>query len=96
MQALTTIQNDLKSTTTTIKTRVETEQTIATAVQQTATASRQAVLISQDINAITKEVAEVGKVSNSHVQKTQTRSSTRGYSGKGRSSNARDMICSVA
>jgi len=54
MQALTTIQNDLKSTTT-VKTTAETVQTTATAVQQTATASQQAILISRDTNAITKE-----------------------------------------
>jgi len=40
MQALTTIQNDLKSTTTTVKTTAETVQTTAIAVQQTATASQ--------------------------------------------------------
>ena len=54
MQALITIQNDMKITT-------ETVQTTASTVQRTALASNQAILISQETKATTKEVAEAGK-----------------------------------
>jgi hypothetical protein len=70
VQALTTIQNDLKKTITTVKTTAETVQTTAATVQRTATVSQQAILISQDTNAITREVAEAGKIAAAVNQET--------------------------
>jgi len=63
MQALTMIQNNMKTT-------AETMQTTASTGQRTAAASNQAILISQETKAITKEVAEAGKAAAVILQET--------------------------
>ncbi len=63
MQALTTIQNDVKIAATAM-------QTTATMVQQTATISQQVIKISQDTNATTKEVAATGKLTSTLLKET--------------------------
>ena len=63
MLALTTIQNDVKTT-------AETIQTTATTAQRTTEASHQAILISKETKAITQEVAEAGKAAAVILQET--------------------------
>lgn len=70
MQALTTIQNDLKATTAMVQATAATVQATATTVQRTAAAPHQAILMSQDTDAINKEVEESGKAATVIPQET--------------------------